>query len=82
MRRLPVKLSAEALADIAEIRAYLLCEGGPAVSTRVVSRIRKKLAAIERTPNSGAPRREFGEGVRLHVSGAYVIYVQVGADRV
>ena len=78
MRRLPVHLSAEALADIAAIRAYLLREAGPAVSTRVVARIRKKLAAIERMPHTGALRPEFGAGFRLHVSGAYVIYVQVG----
>ena len=82
MRRLPVQLSAEALADVAEIRAYLLREAGPAVSTRVLARIRKKLAAIERMPETGALRPEFGEGVRLHASGAYVIYVQVLADRV
>lgn len=82
MRRLPVELSTQALADIAEIRAYLRREAGPAVSTRVLARIRKRLFSIERMPNSGAPRPEFGEGVRLHVSGAYVIYVQVAADRV
>lgn len=82
MRRLPVELSAEALADIAEINTYLRSEAGPAVSTRVLARIRKKLAAIERMPNTGALRPEFGEGMRLHVCGAYVIYVQVGADRV
>jgi plasmid stabilization system protein ParE len=82
MRRLPVELSPEALSDIAEIRAYLLREAGPAVPTRVLARIRKKLAAIERMPDTGAPRPEFGEGMRLHVSGSYIIYVQVGAERV
>lgn len=82
MRPLPVELSAEALSDIAEIRAYLLREAGPAVSTRVLWRIRKKLAAIERMPNTGALRPEFGEGTRLHVSGRYVVYVQVSADKV
>jgi toxin ParE1/3/4 len=82
MRRLPVELSAQALADIAEIRSYLRREAGPAVSTRVLARIRKTLASIERSPTSGAPRPEFGESARLHVSGAYVIYVQVRADRV
>ena len=82
MRRLPVQLSAEALADIAEIRTYLLQEAGPAVSTRVVARIRKKLVAIERMPDTGALRPNFGEGVRLHASGSYIIYVQVLADRV
>ncbi len=82
MRRLPVELSPEALADIAEIRAYLRREAGPAVSTRVLARIRKKLAAIERMPETGAVRPEFGGRMRLHVSGSYVIYVQVGADRV
>ncbi len=82
MRRLPVELSAEALADIAEIRTYLRREAGPAVSTRVLARIRKKLDAIERMPDSGAFRPEFGDGVRLYLSGAYAIYVQVNADRV
>lgn len=70
MKRLPVELSAEALADIADIRTYLLREAGPAVSTRVLARIRKKLASIERMPHTGSPRPEFGEAVRLHVSGA------------
>lgn len=82
MKRLPVALSAEALADLADIRAYLLREAGPAVSTRVLARIRKKLAAIERMPRTGAPRPEFGDTVRLHVSGAYVLYVQVNTDAV
>lgn len=82
MKRLPVVLSADALADIAEIRGYLLREVGPAVSTRVLARIRKKLSAIERMPHTGAPRPEFGETVRLHVSGAYVLYVQVNTGNV
>ncbi len=82
MRRLPVELSAEALADIAEIRIYLRREAGPAVSTRVLARIRKKLAAVERMPDTGSLRPEFGEGMRLHVSDAYILYVQVGADKV
>jgi plasmid stabilization system protein ParE len=82
VRRLPVQLSAEALADVAEIRSYLLREAGPAVSTRILARIRKKLAVIERMPETGALRPEFGEHVRLHVSGAYIIYVQVHPDRV
>lgn len=82
MQRLPVELSAEALADIADIRSYLLREAGPAVPTRVLARIRKKLSAIERMPRTGAPRPEFGETVRLHVSGAYVIYVQLNAANV
>lgn len=82
MRRLPVELSAEALADIAEIRVYLRREAGPAVSTRVLARIRKKLASIAQMPKTGSLRPEFGDAVRLHVSGAYVIYVQVYADRV
>jgi plasmid stabilization system protein ParE len=33
-------------------------------------------------PSAGAPRPEFGEGVRLYVSGSYAIYVQVAVDRV
>lgn len=82
MRRLPVELSAEALADIAEIRSYLRREAGPAVSTRVLARIRKKLTAIERMPDTGVLRPEFGEGMRLHVSGPYILYVQVNADTV
>ncbi len=82
MKRLPVALSAEALADISDIRAYLLREAGPAISTRVLARIRNKLAAIERMPHTGAPRPEFGDTVRLHVSGAYVLYVRVNTDGV
>lgn len=78
MRQLPIQLSADALADLAEIRAYLLREAGPAVSSRVVGRIRKTLAQIGRMPNTGSLRPEFGEGVRFHISGPYVIYVQVG----
>ena len=77
MRRLPVHLSSEALKDIAGIRRYLLKEAGPAVSSRVVGRIRKKLASIEHMPRTGGPRPEFGEGVRFHISGSYVIYVLV-----
>lgn len=82
MRRLPVHLSAEAFADLAEIRAYIRREAGPAVSSRVIARIRKSLNSIERMPNSGAPRPEFGDGIRLFVAGSYAIYVQVAADRV
>lgn len=82
MRRLPVRLSSEALKDIAEIRQYLLREAGPAVSSRVVGRIRKRLSAIERMPRTGGLRPEFGEGVRFHVSGSYVIYVMVRNDGV
>jgi plasmid stabilization system protein ParE len=82
VRRLPVHLSSEALRDIAGIRQYLLKEAGPAVSARVVGRIRKSLAAIERMPRTGSLRPEFGEGVRFHISGSYVIYVAVGDDSV
>jgi plasmid stabilization system protein ParE len=80
LRRLPVQLSAAALADLAGIRAYLLREAGPAVSSRVVARIRKKLAIIESMPHTGSLRPEYGDDVRLHVSGAYAIYVHVGSD--
>lgn len=82
MRRLPVHLSSEALNDIASIRSYLLREAGPAVSSRVVARIRKKLASVERMPRTGSLRPEFGEGVRFHISGSYVIYVEVRNDGV
>ena len=82
MRRLPVHLSAEALNDIASIRSHLLREAGPAVSSRVVGRIRKKLAGVERMPRTGSLRPEFGENVRFHVSGSYVIYVEVREDAV
>lgn len=82
MRRLPVHLSAEALRDIAGIRQYLLGEAGPAVSSRVVGGIRKKLASIERMPRTGGLRPEFGKGVRFHISGSYVIYVAVRDDGV
>lgn len=68
--------------DLSDIRIYLRREAGPSVSARVVARIRQTLAAIERMPETGALRPEFGERMRLHVSGAYVIYVQVGADAV
>jgi plasmid stabilization system protein ParE len=47
-----------------------------------VGRIRKKLALIERMPFSGSLRPEFGAAVRFHVSGPYVIYVDVGDTRV
>jgi plasmid stabilization system protein ParE len=82
VRRLPVHLSTGALGDLTNIRAYLLSEAGPAVSSRVVARIRKKLASIERMPNTGSKRAEFGENVRFHVSGPYVIYVEVGGGKV
>lgn len=82
MRRLPVQLSAGAMADIVDIRMYLRREAGPAVSTRVLARIRKTLGTIELMPNTGALRAEFGDGVRLHVSGSYIIYVQVYADKI
>jgi toxin ParE1/3/4 len=80
--RLPVHLSALALSDLADIRQYLLREAGPAVSSRVVKRIRLKLASIERMPYSGSLRPEFGDGVRFHVSGPYVLYVQVNDQSV
>jgi toxin ParE1/3/4 len=82
LRRLPVHLSTLALSDLASIRRHLLLEAGPAVSSRVVKRIRTKLAGIERMPHSGSLRPEFGEGVRFHVTGPYVLYVQVNDQSV
>jgi toxin ParE1/3/4 len=80
--RLPVHLTADAIADLAEIRKYYRNNVGPWASGRVTAKIRKTLKHIERMPHTGAPRSEFGENVRLYVSGAYVIYVDVGPARV
>lgn len=33
-------------------------------------------------PQTGSLRPEFGEGVRFHISGSYVIYVDVREDAV
>jgi toxin ParE1/3/4 len=82
VQRLPVELTADALQDIASIRFYYRENVGPAVSSRIVSAIRKKLRQIERMPHTGALRPEFGEGVRLHTTSGYVIYVQVFETRV
>lgn len=82
MKRLPVHLSPEAAEDLADIRGYYLREVSAAASTRIVSRIRKKLVNISQMPKSGVPRPEIGENVRLFVSGSYVIYADVGADDV
>jgi plasmid stabilization system protein ParE len=82
LRRLPVDLSVEALADLAEIRAYYRKVAGRSVSARIVTRIRKALASIERMPQAGSPRQDLGDHVRLHVAGAYVIYADVSAAKV
>jgi plasmid stabilization system protein ParE len=79
--RLPVVLSPDARTDLAEIRSYYLEAAGPAVSQRVMLRIRMTLLHIRDFPEAGVLKEEFGDNIRLFVAAPYAIYVQVSPDR-
>lgn len=60
--------------DLSDIRSYLRNRASPAVAARMISRLRRTIAAARQTPEAGTPRPNFGDHCRFVVEKPYVIY--------
>ncbi|NUB12940.1 type II toxin-antitoxin system RelE/ParE family toxin [Azospirillum brasilense] len=83
MRRpLPLRLTAAAEADLAELWAHLASEASEAVATAFIQRIEAAFAPVCAFPLSGAVRDALAPGLRVVFHGDYALYYQPLADAV
>jgi len=69
-------IAPEAEADIADILKYLRREAGPKIAENYRQQIRRKITRLRTFPNSGAPRPEFGDLMRMVVVYPYVLFYE------
>ena len=74
MRARSLTYAPAALADIAEIHAYLSARASASVADRVIARLRAAIRARREIPLLSPPRPEYGEHCRLLIAGSYAIY--------
>lgn len=74
MRARRLRYAAEALSDIASIRAYLKEHAGPLIAAKMQMRIRAAIAGAREMPSAGVPRPEYRPDCRFVVEHPYVIY--------
>lgn len=68
-----VRLTPPALEDLSRVRDYLLDVAGPSRARAYVDRLVAHCRRLAAMPEAGAPRSEFGEGVRSTIVPPYVI---------
>lgn len=63
-----------ALADLADIRAWLSENASPRISAQVLAAVRKRIVGIKAAPFTGVAEPKFGAKTRFTPCGSYVIY--------
>jgi plasmid stabilization system protein ParE len=76
-----VDITEPARADLVEI-ALRIAERSPTNAHRFVDRLEARTNDIVHLPHAGAPRPQWGEGVRIVILGKYLIIHRVRDDSV
>jgi toxin ParE1/3/4 len=71
-----VRLTPQAEADLEEI-GDRIAERNPARAVTYIRELRQRTARIGEFPHAGAPRPQWGEGIRINVHGKYLIVYRV-----
>lgn len=75
-------LTADALADIRDVTAYLTKRAGEQIALRYAVRIRSTLREIGTDPGIGARRSQLGRNIRFRTVRPYAIFYRYADDTV
>ena len=75
------ELAQEAIADLADIRAYI-AQDSVAAATRLLRKLRNFMQDLADTPGIGRSREELSVGLRSFAVGSYVIYCSRNGKRI
>ncbi len=78
MTRLVVTADAEA--DTGDILSYLTRVAGAAVAEKYGSQFRAAITGLLRWPESGAPRSNLGQAVRIAIVSPYIVIYEYSRD--
>jgi plasmid stabilization system protein ParE len=76
-----VVITADAEADLDDIFDYV-AEDSPTAAYGLVAALRAKALRIGQAPRAYPARANYGNGIRVALSGSYVIFFRIDADRV
>ena len=73
-------VTADAEADTADILSYLTREAGAVVAEKYGGQFRATITGLLRWPESGAPRPNLGQAVRIAVVSPYIVTYEYNRD--
>lgn len=76
-----VVITRSAAADLESIGDRIAARS-PARAMTYIDELRRRCAQIAEFPNSGPPRYEWGEGIRIVIHGPYLIVHRIAGDTV